>query len=525
MLIPSFPQESEPTYTTLTTLALPLTTSSSIPPEYPSVVALTVDGKPVYLASAGDGVLHVITHDATTEYDIPSSPATRYPFLIHAARPHGSGAECIISRTIRRGRDTSFEVSAVDVRLDTGGVDVGWTLRGEEHVAYVQWIGKAGEWIVAGSQAFDSATGSEEEPMPTPTPRRGTTTTEATEYPYTWSQTHDSVTITFPLTFPEPARHAFDATRDILCHIHDDALTLRFPDHGAQPVFTPAQGTFFTRGQWDFWDAVRAGRGESTWTFEWTDRGGTVTLDLAKRNAGVRWASAFAPQDGVVDVPETLTPEQIAETADRMAKWTAEGDAGLEGEDDDFDFDDEPSTSGGPALEAHDQAKVGTRLVFTSVTSSGEIRPCAEPVWALSTDLDGPSVIVKSHVDGQLFTPTAEGWKHTSTNPALAFVLASKRDTQFVHHLTTPRGAIVVAFESSRPDGTGGNAYVYWPVDDTGERTKSGKSAAKEARQAVVKFVRGDEAGALMGVASVVVGGQTRVVGLCERAWVVLEGL
>jgi hypothetical protein len=70
----------------------------------------------------------------------------------------------------------------------------------------------------------------------------------------------------------------------------------------------------------------------------------------------------------------------------------------------------------------------------------------------------------------------------------------------------------------------GGNTYFSWPIVDEAERTKSGKSGAKEGKQAVVKLVRGDEAGALVGVAAVLVNGKRVVVGLCEGAWVLLEG-
>lgn len=487
--------------------------------------------------------MHVITRQdgtsVTKEYDIPG-PEARYPFIIHAARGHSTRIQVVVSRTHRNTEGTSFEVSAVTVPLNgEGEVQTAWTLKGEEHVAYVQWVEE--KWIISGSEAFvDPSTFEEKKDdkaqsaiKPTTSPFVSTTDQDASEYPYTWTQTHDSVTVTFDLAFPTSQNvKSFDSNRDLLCVIHADNLNLRFPDHGTQPTLTPSQRTFFSRVQWDWWDSVRAGRGESTWTFQWTNREegkGKLEIELGKRNAGVRWASVFAPQDDLeVEVPETLSEGQVAETTDRMAKWTDESqDPQLlpRDEEDDFEFDDDPAFSGSVAVDANDGSRVGTRLVFTTIGSEGEVTPSKEPAWALSTELAGPSVIIKSHVDGQLFTPTSSGWNHTSTSPALSFVLASKRDTQYVHHLSTSSGAVVVAFESSRPDGTGGNAYIYWPVEDTGEKTKSGKSAATVARQAVVKFVRGDEVGMLMGVARVVVAGKTVVVGLCERGWVLLEGL
>lgn len=438
---------------------------------------------------------------------------------------------------IRHTDGTSFEVSAVDVR--ERDVNVAWTLKGKEHVAYVHWI--EDRWLVGGSEAFVDPSTVEMDKDDTPQQPGSQSLVSpfvandqgSSEYPYAWIQTHDSVTITFNLTFDIQNSKSFDPNRDLLCIINADNLSLRFPDHGTLPLFTPSQKTFFSRTQWDWWDSVLSSRGESTWTFEWTDREAgkaTLQLEIGKRNPGVRWTSVFAPQgDLEVEVPETLTPGQVAETADRMAKWTDESGAAQlfprDDEEDDFEFDDDPAFSGSVAVDANDGAKVGSRLLFTTITPDGAVTPSGETAWALSTELGGPSIILKSHVDGHLFSPTPDGWRHTSTAPALSFVLASKRDTQRVHHLSTLSGAVVVAFESARPDGTGGNAYVYWPVEETRERTKSGKSGATGARQAVVKAVRGDEVGMLMGVAKVIVAGKTVVVGLCERGWVLLEGL
>jgi len=88
----------------------------------------------------------------------------------------------------------------------------------------------------------------------------------------------------------------------------------------------------------------------------------------------------------------------------------------------------------------------------------------------LSTPLPGAfdsssttSLILKNGLDGVQYTlgpsdNSASGgaavWKHTSTFSALSFVLASKRDTRFVYHLSDKA---VLALES----GTRGNVYVY----------------------------------------------------------------
>ncbi|WRT66192.1 uncharacterized protein IL334_003145 [Kwoniella shivajii] len=164
-------------------------------------------------------------------------------------------------------------------------------------------------------------------------------------------------------------------------------------------------------------------------------------------------------------------------------------------------------------------------------------------------------IIIKSAVDGLLFSTkgsqgqrdiTKKPWKHISTNPALAFVLSSKRDLRFTRHLTintntnpnsnsqshsqddvsptspsSTKGqkidnmdtqTTLLAFDSGSSIGQG-NLYVYYsPHSKT------------EARQGVIPVSGGDK-GALLGVGVVKVKGKERVVILCENALVVLKGV
>ncbi|KAJ9117718.1 hypothetical protein QFC24_006432 [Naganishia onofrii] len=464
---------------------------------------------------------------------------------------------------------------------------------------------------------------------------------EEGQYPYSWTQTRDTVTVTFKLAFRSTigstssttttttttapteanARAGFNPNSDLLIHLSPSTLDLRFPDRRPtaqqEIAWTPAQRMFFgvldaQDGKRDWWDTVE--KEGSRWAFEWVgeegkESKGKLVIEVKKANEGVRWAAVFAPlqqqrgdayveemrddeedeedddDDGMtmeemdIDVPETLTQEQIDASRSGLEQWhtsaSAQDDsvpainrfAGLgaippsmmgEPMDDDLvEFDDDPAFSGGVAGEptvsgvsggGGEQGRVGTMMVFTQVAPAS---PCSERqggrwdvssaqadgVWVLSTELaDGPSLVLKSHLDGHLFVPPrspgSSSWQHRSTNPALSFVLASKRDTQYVHHLYSApspvsaeieEGATVIAFEARQPNGMGGNAYVYWPVPSSG-KTKTGKNAAEEGKQGVVKFGEAD-GGVLLGVTSVVVGGQTVVVGLCERQLVVLEGL
>ncbi|GHJ85860.1 hypothetical protein NliqN6_2262 [Naganishia liquefaciens] len=527
----------------IATLAMPV--SSAKGQTMPTVVAASTD---VYVASAGDGILSVIKRNGSEphveEYTVQDFPT----FEVRGVRPleeDASSWQVVVSRTVRsmEGKmDVSFDVGAVNI---TSSADTStgerklvpvWTLHGAEPVEYVRWNTEAGKWIVGAAEAFTTRLPTHDTADEAVLDQENKDTEEA----YTWTQTHDSVTITFDLTFPPSSTDStrFDPQADVLVLIGADTLTLRFPERDVKeksPILSPAQKSFLrstTAGR-DWWDQVRAGRGQSAWTFEWIDGGrGKLVVRLEKENEGVRWASVFAPQDGE-QVDELLSEAQVKEAAERMARWDVpEGGSDKEQEglrtavvDDeveDDDFDDDPAFSGAVG-DASSGAHAGTRWVLTKVRNGDDlIGPAIAQI--LSTEFVGCSVIAKSHLDGLVFAPTSDGWNHIATNPALAFVLASKRDTQYVRHIRTARGAVVCAFESTQADGTGGNVYVYWPVEETGERTKNGKSAAKVAKQAVAKFVLAG-VGALLGVAEVEVDGQPVVVGLGERAWCLLEGL
>lgn len=530
-------------------LAMPV--SSVRETEMPTVVAAD---EGIYVASAGDGVVSVIRRNGNEtnvdEYTVQDFPAVE----VRAVRPlpeeEGTAWQVFISRTVRPTKegktDVSFVVAAVNIPSSANSTTEerklvpAWILHGAEPVEYVRWNPEAGKWVVGAAEAFTSQVPVDE----TINEPANVEKIEDTEEAYTWIQTHDGVTITLELAFPPSSTVSarFDPQADVLVLISADTLTLRFPERdakGKSPLLTAAQKSFLqsTAAGRDWWDQVRAGRGESAWSFEWIDaERGRLIVRLEKENEGVRWASVFAPQDEE-QVGETLSEGQLREAAEKMARWDVpEGDqnpekrfaglgtAGLtavvDDELEDDDFDDDPAFSGAVG-DASSGAHAGTRWVVTTIGNEVDV---SDSTQVLSTAFADPSIIVKSHLDGLLFTPASDGWKHSATSPALAFVLASKRDTQYARHIVTPSGAVVCAFESSQPDGTGGNVYVYWPVEETGERTKNGKSAAKVAKQAVGKFVPAG-VGALLGVAKVVIDGQTVVVGLCEQAWCLLEGL
>jgi len=87
-------------------------------------------------------------------------------------------------------------------------------------------------------------------------------------------------------------------------------------------------------------------------------------------------------------------------------------------------------------------------------------------------------------------------------------VLASKRDTRFLHHVPD-RG--VIALESGSTQ-YGGNAYIY----------RDSPPKALWAKQAILR-VGGGTAGSLLGVCSIHAGGTFAIACLCEGELVVLR--
>jgi len=123
---------------------------------------------------------------------------------------------------------------------------------------------------------------------------------------------------------------------------------------------------------------------------------------------------------------------------------------------------------------------------------------------------------VKSGLDGLVYTLGAAAgpddppaWMHAATFSVLSFVLASKRDTRFTHHVSS---TAVFAFESGSQD-LGGNVYIY---RGTGVREKW-------AKQAVLK-VGGGSAGSLLGVGLVRANAENvAMLCLCEGELIVLH--
>ncbi len=219
-------------------------------------------------------------------------------------------------------------------------------------------------------------------------------------------------------------------------------------------------------------------------------------------------------------------------------------------------------------LEEED-ANVGRNFVVSSVSLSSSAAVKVDVTkdgehTLLATSLPGSSsedaVVIKHDLDGAIFTSSsaaASDWKHTATMPALAFVLASKRDAQRVHIHRRQKvddkdaGYVALAFESA-PQVTGsggngssniasgaGNLFLYYsPSNSTAKHAQSrvvrlGANAVVQGSD--LKDGSSDEvgsaSGALLGVCSAVIprakeqGEAEVLLCLCENRILLLRGV
>jgi len=320
---------------------------------------------------------------------------------------------------------------------------------------------------------------------------------------YSWTQTSDSVTVAFPLpsNTPKSKIKVLFSPKTLTLHVDPDNsvadLLLPLPRYSAKLL----------------WDAISPST--SFWTLdrEAEHSSGLLTLHLDKANEGVKWMQVFAsaatstsqnrlPED--VEVPETLDPSELWRIREALDKYTEALRPGGMGHGLGTGV---PSLAEGEMDDEVDQS-VGKETYQTWITPEGGIPSWWKnardiPFQLLSTPLPGQaavataatttsaaqSLIVKTNIDGAVFklnygSVDTSRWEHTSTFPALAFVLASKRDTCFTHHIDEA----VLAFEGGAKD-RGGNLYLY----------HAAPPSSMWAKQAVVKVDDG-RGGSLLGV-------------------------
>jgi len=276
---------------------------------------------------------------------------------------------------------------------------------------------------------------------------------------------------------------------------------------------------------------------------------GVLTLHLEKRHHGTRWSHVFAlrrrgaiddrdavsfsaqeqnvpdkehgqSEEDELEVPETLDPSERMTMLENLEKYTSDlgGDGSGPGHGSNLDFDlgrggggggvsslledgfeDEDANIGRDAFLLHVSGNSGASSEGPSRTkllglplpvASADLGPSANP----------PALVVKDDIDGLVFVHDASegtkaGWKHVTTLPALAYVLASKQDAshrvyahikadQTEHVEARPQKVQVLAFEGSPPSRVGsgssrsaasstgagaGNLFVYYaPATSSG---------------------------------------------------------
>ncbi|THH12201.1 hypothetical protein EW146_g7784 [Bondarzewia mesenterica] len=548
-----------PLFRTIYELPEPMQTSLSenYQREYPSAVFLNTE---ILFVSDGHGLMYVLTVPSFGEgellgtYQLPTnaesdtSPSSS-TFQIHTASPVSEVAALVLlssrhhdikdtdtapASAFSRKRHVQFDLFAARIDLpvrkaqDSGipNMEVVWRRRGEDVPIYTAYDRSLKTFLLAGNSPYRPLGTSTTEPyVPVPDeiapiPREGdnpdgtNTPTVQKPPPYAWTQDSEELTVVFPLP-------ASTLKSDI--HVLFSPQTLTAIVHGESSETVPIPHYSAAR----LWGSITPSSSFWTWDAQGTSAYGLLALHLEKQHEGTRWLHVFDPvaQDigtGIsADVPETLDPSELHNIRESLEKYTM---ALSEGKD--------PSGlglgSGVPGLEGEmdDEvdAAVGSMVCLTWVAEDG-----TEPVWArdgadtpvniLSTPLPGTrhsgvSVVVKSTVDGLVYTLShgeSPTWQHTSTYSALAFVLASKRDTRFTYHVPSKA---VLAFESGTAE-YGGNLYIY----------RASKPKDMWAKQAILK-IGGGAAGSVLGVGAVQSsGGHLVILCLCEGELIVLPNI
>ncbi|PSR74811.1 hypothetical protein PHLCEN_2v9525 [Hermanssonia centrifuga] len=485
-------------------------------------------------------------------FEIPIPPEyesseSSVPFKVHAAvqtspesctvvlsSKHYSSVPAVsepISTKVTK-RVSQFDVWAVSV--DVGmisqdqplGLDILWHRRGEDVPLYVHYVESKKAFMLLGIASYHSIASAapptyepsldEMAPIPRsgecldPTPAESGATPGPSKPPqYSWTQTTDTVTVAFPL----PSSIPKDAIK-----VTFSPTTLTLLVQSAAENETPVSLPRYALKK--FWDGIQPST--SFWTLdrEAEHAFGLLTLYLDKQHEGTRWSHLFAPSstataatagggssEADVEVPETLDPSELWQIREALEKYTADLQSGGE------DAGGWGLGRGMPSLaegEMDDEVDLttGDTVALTWVGADGRVPSwCREagsddsPFNLLSTPLPGPSgpqppsLVVKRGLDGVVYTLGSGGsaedpptWTHTSTFCVLSFVLASKRDTRFVHHVSDKA---VLAFESGAR-GLGGNVYIYRNTAQKGDNW---------AKQAILKVSDGS-GGVLLGVDS-----------------------
>ncbi|KAJ7069807.1 hypothetical protein C8F01DRAFT_530085 [Mycena amicta] len=507
--------DRDPSFTCLYQLAQPTATR----PEYPSACFLSPSE---ILVADGAGLLYTLKDSG----ELLAMSQLSDPFRIHSISRTASGPAFLLlssrHRDVVSPKNVQFDIWAAKFNTpvaQSDGIqplDIAWQRRGTSVPIGVIYDESRKVFMILGESLYSPETPTEYIPTPSeiaPIPQAGENLDIAKPAPYSWTQTSDSVTVAIPLPSSTP-------TSNIKVTFAPQTLTVHVKGSIAPDVPLP----HYTLKR--LWGGIAAGDSMWTWDRAGERHYGILTLHLEKKDEGTRWSHVFesAGAEEDIDVPETLDASQLYVIRDSLDKYTAALRTG----------DDATGLGLGTGLpslargEADDEVddSVGRNAQMTWIRDedgsvpSWASRNCTLPGRLLSTELPGVassniSIIVKNGLDGTVFAlqPAASEddppqWVHTSTYSALAFVLASKTDTRFTHHVPAKAA---LAFENGQR-GRSGNAYIY------------GAAPVKEiwAKQTVLRV---GEEGSLLGIAALPTASQTVLVGLTEKELVVLRSI
>ena len=442
-----------------------------------------------------------------------------------------------------------FDVWGVRINLlDTRDVDtpapleILWRRRGEEVPIFATFIESLGTHLLLGGSDYREL---DTPPPPTyeptsdeivPIPRDDGSSMPFNPPqrppPYSWTQTPDSVTVAIPLPATTPKEKIRILFSPTTLTLHVDVNS----DPNSQMPLGIVPPRYSAKKLWDGISPT-----SSFWTFDrQAERTyGILSLHLEKQNEGTRWSQVFAHvRAGLaieedVDIPETLDPSELWNIQETLEKYTSSLQQGQETGG--LGLGKGISSLAGNELDEEVDSSVGRRAFISWVYDSSQPdqsqpelshQQGATPFELLSTPVpgwgssDSTSFIVKSNIDGTVFAldsdmplsgSQAPRWKHIATYSALAFVLASKRDTRFTHHVP---GLGVFAFESGS-NNRGGNVYIYYPAGPK----------ALTAKQSILK-INDDSGGALIGVGAFMdSNGEPMIACLTEGKLVLIRGL
>ncbi|SPO21179.1 uncharacterized protein UTRI_00656 [Ustilago trichophora] len=228
-------------------------------------------------------------------------------------------------------------------------------------------------------------------------------------------------------------------------------------------------------------------------------------------------------EDNEDDVPETMDPSELISMLEGMQKYTVDEESAQQGNGYGMDRSGFESSSGhgqngGTSLSLdqpsllkdsleEEDANVGRNFVVSSIShasgNKAQVRSSKDgEVTILATSLPGANldnqfVVVKHDLDGPIFASSGEEWQHVATMPALAFVLASKRDAQRVHihkrHGSREQEGdyVVLAFESApQVTGSGGSSGSNNAAAGAGNLFLYYSPSSADAKQAQSRVVR-----------------------------------